>query len=110
MVVLIMGKITAKFTNFGTDSNWCSGVAGDYKFEAKLFDDGSCFGINFGRVSKLSLKRLATVGNGQNWFNGVVVNYDRGWDIKPKRIAGVRAAYNAVMELLENAPKRFENE
>ncbi len=100
-------KLKAEFTKFEMGENWCEGVVGDFFFQAKSFDVGSDFGINGGRVSKLSIKRKETVGNGRDWFEGVVVNYDRGWDIKPKKQKGVRKAFNAVMELLENAPKRF---
>ena len=39
----------------------------------KQYDEGSQFGIEGGRISKLMLKR-----NGE-----VVCNYDRGWDIEP---------------------------
>lgn len=39
----------------------------------KTYDEGSDYGINGGRISKLSIKI-----NGE-W----VVNYDRGWDIEP---------------------------
>ena len=39
----------------------------------KQYDEGSEFGIDGGRISKLMLQR-----NGQT-----VCNYDRGWDIKP---------------------------
>lgn len=39
----------------------------------KAYDEGSDYGINGGRISKLSIKI-----DGQ-W----VVNYDRGWDIEP---------------------------
>ena len=85
--------------------NWCSGIVGNYIFEAKSFDVGSQFGIDGGRVSKLSIKRANTVGNGKGWFDGVVVNYDRGWDIEPA--AEVMTEYKAVMKLLENAPPRF---
>ncbi len=39
----------------------------------KQWDEGSKHGIDGGRISKLTIKR-----------DGVeVVNYDRGWDIKP---------------------------
>lgn len=39
----------------------------------KAYDEGSEWGINGGRISKLSIK-----------INGVwTANYDRGWDIKP---------------------------
>lgn len=39
----------------------------------KVFEEGSEFGINGGRISKLMIK-----------IDGrVVLNYDRGWDIEP---------------------------
>ena len=48
-----------------------------YVWEAKVYDEGSKYGINGGRVSKLQVRR-----------DGVVVcNYDRGWDIKPESYA-----------------------
>ena len=43
-------------------------------FQAKVYDEGSQFGINNGRISKL----YASV-NGK-----VLFTYDRGWDVKPK--------------------------
>ena len=40
---------------------------------AKVYDEGSEFGIDEGRISKLTIK-----------IDGkTVVNYDRGWDIEP---------------------------
>ena len=40
---------------------------------AKVYDEGSEYGIDGGRISKLQIR-----------IDGVtVVNYDRGWDIKP---------------------------
>ena len=40
---------------------------------AKVYDEGSEFGIDGGRISKLQIR-----------IDGVtVVNYDRGWDIRP---------------------------
>lgn len=44
-----------------------------YRFWVKHYEEPSSFGINEGRISKLTIKR-----------DGVeVCNYDRGWDIKP---------------------------
>ena len=44
-----------------------------FKFSVKHFDEGSQYGIENGRISKLMLKR-----------DGVTVcNHDRGWDILP---------------------------
>ena len=39
----------------------------------KSFEEGSQFGINNGRISKLMLKRDGRI----------IANYDRGWDIIP---------------------------
>ena len=87
----------AEFTKFEEDTNWCDGKVGEeYEFQAKLFDEGSHFGIGHGKVSKLEIRQ-----------NGVpIVSYDRGWSQKPSN--QVRPAYDAIMHLLENAPKRFD--
>ena len=39
----------------------------------KCFEEGSQYGIEKGRISKLMLKR-----DGE-----IIANYDRGWDIEP---------------------------
>ena len=44
-----------------------------YRYWVKHFDEGSQFGIDGGRISKLMIKRGGEI----------VCNYDRGWDIKP---------------------------
>lgn len=44
------------------------------KWEAKVYDEGSQFGINKGRISKLWISQ-----DGEQ-----VCNYDRGWDVRPK--------------------------
>lgn len=44
-----------------------------YKYCMKVFEEGSIYGINEGRISKLWMKR-----------DGIVVcNYDRNWEIYP---------------------------
>lgn len=49
-------------------------INGDiFHYWMKQFEEGSEFGIDGGRISKLMLKRDGKV----------VVNYDRGWDVKP---------------------------
>lgn len=45
----------------------------NYHYWAKVYDEGSEYGIEGGRVSKLMIKE----------GDKIVVNYDRGWDIKP---------------------------
>ena len=52
---------------------WLEGNIGRFSFQAKVFDRGSRFGINQGRVSKLS------VWDG----NCEIIGYDRGWGIEP---------------------------
>ena len=48
-------------------------VGSIFHYWIKQYGEGSVFGIDGGRISKLMLKR-----NGE-----IVCNYDRGWDIKP---------------------------
>lgn len=57
----------------------------DYKVTFKQFEEGSEFGINGGRISKL------TINKGKE----KVANYDRGWDIEP-----TDEDTKAVLELL----------
>lgn len=92
-----------EFTSFPMDSNWVSGVVngGQYEFEAKLYDEDSPYGINRGRVSKLTIR----YGNTTGWY-GVFVNYDRGWDIEPETTEEYEVL-ESVLDFLENSPKRF---
>lgn len=65
------------------------------RYSVKVYDLGSRFGINGGRISKLWLQ-----------IDGeCVANYDRGWDIKPT----CEAAEIALQILLE-AYKEKEGE
>ena len=55
---------------------WLDGAVNrypDYSFKAKVYDIGSVFGIEQGRISKLQVRR----------GDRVVMNYDRGWDQAP---------------------------
>lgn len=98
--------MNAQFTKFNKTSNWVEGTVDKYIFQAKLFDEGSIYGINNGRVSKLMIWDEKIRWEKQNIFDACIMNYDRGWDIE---IAPENQQYfNAVMELLENSPKRFE--
>lgn len=57
----------------------------NYKVTFKQFEEGSEFGINGGRISKLTI----------NLGKEKVANYDRGWDIEP-----TDEDTKAVLELL----------
>lgn len=46
---------------------------GIFHYWVKSYEEGSMYGINGGRISKLTLKRDGKI----------VCNYDRGWDIEP---------------------------
>ncbi len=64
-----------------------NGVA--YLYEAKVFDNGSDFGINKGRISKLNIRV------GAEWL----LNYDRGWDIRPDESnADLMNVYHQILE------------
>ena len=52
-----------------------TGTINGMKYTVKYYDEGSSFGINGGKISKLSIRL------GNQW----VLNYDRGWDIRPDR-------------------------
>jgi hypothetical protein len=65
--------------------NWVEGEADVHSFQAKIYDEGSHFGIDDGRVSKLSISG--------------VCNYDRGWDSQPKDKQGWNILNEAVKNL-----------
>lgn len=87
----------AVFTDFTASSHWVKGQVAEFHFNAKLFDEPSEWGINDGRVSKLSI-----------WEDGeeAIVNFDRGWDIEPLT-ARHKMVFEAALNLLENSPQRF---
>jgi hypothetical protein len=97
----------AEFTKFHIGDNWVKVIVGNYTFSAKLFDEGSVFGINEGRVSKLMIWDEQIRYEKLDIFEAAIVNYDRGWDIKPETEEQI-AIFDAVMDLLENSPKIFE--
>lgn len=57
------------------------------EFWAKVYEEGSEFGINGGRISKLSIKL-----NGKE-----TCNYERGWDIRPTDEA-TKQAYDLIIK------------
>jgi hypothetical protein len=61
----------------GGKNMWRKGAIKAYEsiihYWVKQYGEGSQYGINQGRISKLTLKRDGKI----------VANYDRGWDIEP---------------------------
>jgi len=78
-----------------TRQGWIDGTAGGYRFQAKIYDEGSEFGINESRVSKLWVKDEAQ--------HQAIMNYERGWDVRPKTAAH-RHLLEALLEYLEALP------
>jgi len=80
-------------------NGWAEGAVGPYRWQAKVYEEGSEFGINGGRISKLTIwdeeKRKKS-----NLSAACIVNYDREWDIKPKT-KKAQKALEAVLELFE---------
>ena len=50
-----------------------------FKYEAKVFGEGSQFGIDDGRISKLEVMKKM---DDTSWI--LIIHYERGWDIQPK--------------------------
>lgn len=60
-----------------------------YTYWLKFYNEGSEWGIDGGRISKLEVKDSA---------GRTVINYDRGWDIEPKS-ALEKVALQAITNL-----------
>lgn len=69
---------------------WYEYMVGGYRVSVKAYDEGSIYGINGGRVSKLFVVDKRT--------EAVVASYDRGWDVMP-----VDQETSAVVDLVVNA-------
>jgi len=52
-----------------------------YGWSAKIYPDGSNWGVQGSAVSKLTVVPLEEDGFGD--FSRAVLNYDRGWDVNP---------------------------
>ena len=63
-----------------------------YRYNAKVYDEGSRFGIGGGRVSKLVIVKAS-----DGYWANPVISYDRGWDVKAK----TPEAYAACASVLD---------
>ena len=59
---------------------WITAIIEGRWVQAKVYDEGSCFGINDGRVSKLVIGKTQYRDPTQNFFDQMCFNYDRGLD------------------------------
>lgn len=67
---------------------WTNGKMDGYEYSVKHFEEGSIFGIDGGRISKLHIRKDFRT----------VVSYDRGWDVEPEE-AEEWAVYRKLVEL-----------
>lgn len=70
---------------------------------AKVYDEPSSYGINGGRVSKLSISKTATRIEGQNFFDQMDYHYDRGLDFDTLE----PGLLDKIVAELETLPKVF---
>lgn len=77
------------------ERGWVKGQLGKYSFSAKVYGEPSKYGINKGRVSKLFIW--------QEPGKASVVNYDRGWDIRPEGDE-ITEAFEKILAFLEAMP------
>ena len=66
----------------------CPTTSGKYKYWVKHLEEGSRFGIDGGKVSKLTIRKVGETRD--------LCNYDRGWDVEP--INEVKAVYAIIMQ------------
>lgn len=66
---------------------WKEGIIDGYRYQVKVYDEGSEFGINGGRISKLWMQK-----DGKE-----AAYYDRGWDIRPN--AKAKATYEKLLAM-----------
>ena len=78
---------------------WVSGIVDKYEFSALILSEPSKSGIEKGKVSKLSILDPAIQKSTNSFINSCIVNYDRGWDIRPSKMA--EPYYNKVKYLVE---------
>jgi len=69
---------------------WSEGTINGYKYWIKHYENGSEFGIDGGRVSKLQIRKAGTTRD--------LCNYDRGWDVEPA---------NEVMEVYQQLLEKY---
>ena len=82
------------------DGRWLKGTIDGYEFFALVFQVGSKYGINEGRISKLAVRhKLESLTEVSRY----IINYDRGWDIEPATEEH-RMILDTLVEYFENLP------
>lgn len=97
---------TVTFSQASDENGWIKGKVGRYTFSAKVYDEGSEYGINEGRVSKVSVWDKAK-RTSEGFFPACILNYDRGWDIEPAT-EEAKQILAALLKRLEALPTDIE--
>lgn len=77
---------------------WVSGIVNEYGFSALILKQPAKVAIDRGRISKLSIWDPIVLESKGSFIGACIVNYDRGWDIKPSLLA--QPYYDKVKTLL----------
>ena len=77
---------------FDTDSNWIRFFLKGYKVSAKVFSEPSDYGINKGRISKMTVHSPQSV---------LVYHYDRGEDLNPSS-KGAKDIVDEIVRIFKN--------
>ncbi|KQS27949.1 hypothetical protein [Dyadobacter sp. Leaf189] len=78
---------------------WVNGIVDRYEFSALILKEASKSAIDKDKVSKLSILDPIIRENTNSFIAACIVNYDRGWDIRPSKIA--EPYYRKVRELID---------
>jgi hypothetical protein len=78
---------------------WVSGEVDRYQFSALILKIPAKIAIEKGRISKLSIWDPEMMESTGSFIGSCIVNFDRGWDIKPSIIA--EPFFNSVMTVLK---------
>lgn len=82
------------------DGRWLRGTIDGYEFFALVFQIGSKYGINEGRISKLTVRhKLESLTDVSRY----IINYDRGWDVEPETEEH-KLILDTLVEYFENLP------
>ena len=80
-------------------------VANSYSFIAKVSDEESEFGINNGRISKLTVWRNELGCDCVDCNRHTFAHYDRGWNIQPTSAIG-KETLQRILSGLEESPRQ----
>jgi len=108
----VADEIVAEIKDFSDDPKisramWVSGIVDRYEFSVLVLHEPSKTGLDKGRISKLSIWDPLIRINTNNFIDSCIVNYDRGWDVRPSKIA--EPYYGKVKKLIDNYTAHKEN-